>query len=73
MSRKNSRIYVTLKTLSGDEAMRYTLAMLLIVVTGCTVTLVNTSTNGRSSDTVDTEASATADVKPNVQIPAIPL
>lgn len=45
------------------------LLAVLITLSGCTISCVNTMASGRSSDTVDTEADASADVKPNINIP----
>jgi len=46
-------------------------AWLSIVLTSCTISFQNISTHGYANDLVDEEQGATADVKPNIQIPAM--
>jgi len=46
-------------------------AWLSILMTSCTISFQNISTHGYANDLVDEEQGATADVKPNIQIPAI--
>lgn len=46
-------------------------AWLAILMTSCTISFQNISTHGYANDLVDEEQGATADVKPNIQIPAI--
>ena len=44
---------------------------LVILLSGCTISFQNISTHGMATDLVDQDQGATADVKPNMQIPAI--
>jgi hypothetical protein len=44
---------------------------LVILLSGCTISFQNISTHGMATDLVDQDQGATADVKPNIQIPAI--
>ncbi len=46
--------------------------LIFLLLTSCTITLVNTSTNGRSSDVVDTDSKADATVTPTVSLPVLP-
>jgi hypothetical protein len=48
--------------------MKY-LVLILLSLTSCTITLTNTSANGRASDTVDEASTASANVQPNVSLP----
>lgn len=43
--------------------------LLLLVLCGCTINLLNTSTNGKSSDVVDTEQAQSPNVNPELSIP----
>lgn len=42
---------------------------LLFMLSSCTISFQNISTNGKAEDVVDDQLEATADVKPNLNIP----
>ncbi len=44
---------------------------LIILMTGCTISFQNISTHGSATDLVDQNQDATADIKPNIEIPMI--
>lgn len=44
---------------------------LALFIQSCTISFQNISTHGTATDLVDQNQDATADVKPNIQIPAI--
>ena len=46
---------------------------LVLFLSGCTLSFVNISTHGKATDLVDEELTSEADVKPEIQIPALPL
>ncbi len=52
----------------------WTICLAILIATllaSCTISFQNISTHGTSTDLVDENQAATADVKPNVNIPAI--
>lgn len=46
--------------------------IILLLLSSCTITMINTSTNGKSTDTVDTNSKADATISPNVTVPIVP-
>lgn len=44
--------------------------IILFFMVGCTISFQNISTHGTATDLVDENQGATADVKPNIQIPS---
>lgn len=53
--------------------MRIILALIaLLFLESCTLSMIMTDTHGTASDVVDSEPSATADVKPVIDIPLTP-
>lgn len=46
-----------------------TLALMFLLVSGCTISFQNISTHGTATDLVDQDQGATADVKTDLEIP----
>lgn len=46
----------------------FTLVMMLMTITSCTISFQNISTHGTTTDLVDEENNASADVKPNLNL-----
>lgn len=44
----------------------------LAALSSCTISLQNISTNGKAEDVVDDQLEASADVKPDVNVSAVP-
>jgi len=51
----------------------YMLLFSILLMSSCTTTITMTDTHGKSSDVVDENASASADVSPEVSLPIKPL
>lgn len=49
------------------------LVWFLLLLSGCTLNLQNISSNGKSTDLVDDNQAATADVKPTLTLPIQPI
>ena len=60
------------KTSQGSMIQMLAMTFALLFA-GCTQTITLTHTQGYADDIVDTTSTASPDVKPNVQIPALPL
>lgn len=51
--------------------MRMTLFLILLLLQSCTYNISIVDTHGQASDVIDSNQSADADVKPNLNIPAV--